>query len=166
MLEIQHFDAAESSLRLLLRDQDPESLTTARIRQSLVSVFERTGRSVKAVESARICLDIFLKHDAPKDNNLSNMYSNMGYVLVTAYRAAESLHFLDTAVNMAKSWPEPDCHQNFTIDRFLRNRGRAKQQLGQFEDAIRDLEEAEYFQAKTYGPRSHYEGEYVLNPQK
>jgi hypothetical protein len=78
--------------------------------------------------------------------------------MLSAYNAAEGLKYLDTAVAMAKAHPEPACYRECNIDRFLRNRGRCRQQ---FDKALRDFTEAEYFQAKIHGPDSHYDGECV-----
>lgn len=129
---------------------NPESLIAVTIHRNLVGMYERMGRSAKACASARISLEIILKHNTFQDNELANVYSNMGYALVSAYRAAEGNPYLDTAVNLAKSCPEPGCY----LDRFLRNRGRAKEQLKQFGDALLDFSEAEYFQEKMHGPQS------------
>jgi hypothetical protein len=122
MLGIQHFLEAESSFISFLSDMDPDCLIAATIHRNLVGVYERMGRSVKACASARISLEILLKHNTFQDNELANIYSNMGYALVSAYKAAEGLSYLDTAVKLAKSCPEPECYQRYTLDRFLRNR--------------------------------------------
>ena len=79
--------------------------------------------------------------------------------MCSAFRAEEALPFLNKAIDIAKSSPEPDWHLIFNVDRFLRNRGRVYQQLGQFNLALVDFEEAEVFQLKRHGEDSHYDGE-------
>jgi tetratricopeptide (TPR) repeat protein len=161
MIEIQHFLEAETSLLSLLGDIGEDSLLAARIHRSLLSLYERTGRSNKACAAAHAEFAILQKHNASEDNSLANAYSNVGYAKLSAHRAAEGIQYLDTAVAMAKSHPEPMCYQEYNIDRFLRNRGRCRQQMYQFEEALLDFREAEYFQAKIHGPNSHYDGECV-----
>ncbi|KAK4156150.1 hypothetical protein C8A00DRAFT_30962 [Chaetomidium leptoderma] len=117
------------------------------------------GRSNKACTAAHTELAILTKHDSPEDNNLANAYSNVGYALLSVYKAAEGIKYLDTAVAMARAHAEPACYREYNIDRFLRNRGRCRQQMKQFDQARRDFLEAEYFQAKIHGPDSHYDGE-------
>lgn len=161
MIEIQHFLEAERSLHLILENIEPDSLGAAKIQRSLLGLYERMGRSVKACEAAKAELAIMLKHDVPKDNELANGYSNVGYALVSAFRSAEGIPYLDEAIALARSVPEPQSYQDYNLDRFLRNRGRGKAQLGAFAGALLDFDEAERIQTKIHGLNSHYHGEYV-----
>jgi hypothetical protein len=52
MIEIQHFLEAEASLLSLLDEVEKDSLLAARIHRSLLGLYERTGRSNKAVAAA------------------------------------------------------------------------------------------------------------------
>jgi len=159
MLEIQHFISAEKSLSSLLPEVDIKSAGYAQINQDLMGIFERTGRSNRAVECAKVGFDILTGLDVPPENDLANAYSDMGYSLCAAFRASGALPYLDKAIEMAKAHPEPECYTKFNIDRFLRNHGRANQQLRRFDKALADFEEANYFQAKLHGENSHYDGE-------
>ena len=159
MLEIQHFVSAEKTLSSLLPEVDTKSADYAHISRELMGIFERTGRRNRAVECAKIEFDILTELGTPPGNDLANAYSNMGYSLCSAFRASEALPYLDKAIVVAKTHPELECYTKFNIYRFLRNHGRANQQLRQFDKALADFEEAEYFQAKLHGEKSHYEGE-------
>ncbi|KAH6615690.1 hypothetical protein B0J18DRAFT_437947 [Chaetomium sp. MPI-SDFR-AT-0129] len=159
MVEIQHFQEAEASLLSVLDDTDEDSLLAAKIHRSLMGLYERTGRSNKACAAAKTEFALLQKHCLDKDAEIANAHSNVGYTMVSAHKASEAIKYLDTAVAMAKAHPEPRCYQDYNIDRFLRNRGRCRQQLGQFDEAERDFLEAEYFQTKLHGPDSHYDGE-------
>ncbi|KAK3291921.1 P-loop containing nucleoside triphosphate hydrolase protein [Chaetomium fimeti] len=159
MVEIQHFRQAEDSLLSLLATTDKNSLPAARIHRSLIGLYERTGRSNKACAAATREFAILRKHLPDRDADMANAHSNIGYTLVSAYKASEAIAHLNTAVAIAKSHPKPVCYQDYNIDRFLRNRGRCKQQLGQLDEALQDFLEAEYYQAKIYGPGDHYDGE-------
>ena len=161
MVETQQFFQAEEALLSIYRDIDEGSLQAATIQRSLLGLYERTGRSVKACTAAEIELKILKKHGISEGNSLANAHSNVGYAMASALRAAEGLKHLGIAVAMAKSRPEPERYREYNIDRFLRNRGRCKMQMKQFDEALRDFDEAEYFQDKLHGPRSHYHGEYV-----
>jgi tetratricopeptide (TPR) repeat protein len=161
MVETQQFLEAETALLSIFGDIDEGSLLAATIQRSLLGLYERTGRSVKACNAAEVELKTLKKHGISNGNNLANAHSNVGYAMASALRAAEGLEHLDIAVAMAKSRPEPERYQEYNIDRFLRNRGRCKMQMKQFDEALRDFDEAEYFQDKLYGPNSHYHGEYV-----
>lgn len=159
MVETQQFLQAESALLSILGDIDNGSLLAASIQRSLLGLYERTGRSAKACNAAEIEFKILEEQGVCEGNNSANANSNVGYALVSARRATEGLKYLDVAVAMAKSHPEPKCYQEYNIDRFLRNRGRCRMQMKQFDEALRDFEEAEYFQNKMHGPQSHYHGE-------
>lgn len=159
MVEIQQFLEAEALLLSLLGDTDEDSLLAARIHRSLMGLYERTGRSNKACAAAKTEFAILQKNSLEKDTEIANAHSNVGYTMVSAHKASEAIKYLDTAVAMTKAHPEPGCYQDYNIDRFLRNRGRCRQQLGQFEEAERDFLEAEYFQAKLHGLGNHYDGE-------
>lgn len=161
MVETQQFLQAESALLSILDDIDKGSLLAATIQRSLLGLYERTGRIVKACTAAETELEILKAHGVSEENNLANATNNVGYAMVSAQRAAEALKYLDVAVDMAKSHPEPDCYRKYNIDRFLRNRGRCKMQLSRFDEALRDFDEADYFQDKAHGLDSHYHGEYV-----
>ncbi|KAK1755394.1 P-loop containing nucleoside triphosphate hydrolase protein, partial [Echria macrotheca] len=153
------FLQAESALLSILGDIDNGSLLAASIQRSLLGLYERTGRSIKACEAAEMEFKILEKQGVFEGNNSANANSNVGYALVSARRAAEGLKYLDVAVAIAKSHPEPERYQEYNIDRFLRNRGRCRMQMKQFDEASRDFDEAEYFQNKMHGPNSHYHGE-------
>ncbi len=156
MIEIQHFREAEASLLSLLGDVDDDSLLAARIHRTLLGLYERTGRSNRACAAAKAEFDILQRHNPAEDNNLANAYSNVGYAMLSAYKAAEGIKYLDKAIAIAKAVPEPARYQEYNIDRFLRNKGRCM-----FHDALLDFDEVEYFKAKVHGRNSHYDGEYV-----
>ncbi|KAK3295120.1 P-loop containing nucleoside triphosphate hydrolase protein [Chaetomium fimeti] len=159
MVETEQFLQAETALLSILGDLDKGSLLAATIQRGLLGLYERTGRSVKACAAAEIEFEILEKHGVSEGNDAANAKSNVGYARTSALRAAEGLKYLDAAVAIARSYPEPECYEDFNIDRFLRNRGRCKMQLKQFDEALRDFDEAEYFQDKVHGPDSHYHGE-------
>ncbi|KAK0642962.1 P-loop containing nucleoside triphosphate hydrolase protein [Cercophora newfieldiana] len=159
MVEIQQFLQAESSLLSILGGIEAGSLLAASIQRSLLGLYERTGRSVKACSAAETEFKILETHGVYKGNDLANAHSNVGYAMASAFRGAEGLKYLDVAVAMAKAHPEPECYQDYNIDRFLRNRGRCRMQMNQFDEALRDFDEAEYYQNKFHGPNSHYHGE-------
>ncbi|KAL7918377.1 P-loop containing nucleoside triphosphate hydrolase protein [Trichoderma austrokoningii] len=159
MIEIQHFLDAERSLLSLLENAENSPTFAAKLHRSLLGLYERTGRSIRAKNSAGLEFDIIGRYSQSVNNVVANTWSNMGYTRVSAFEASDGITYLDKAISMAKDVPEPGCYQQFTIDRFLRNRGRASEQLGRFEDALRDFDEAEYYQEKIHGPSSHYGGE-------
>lgn len=159
MIEIQHFSDAERSLLSLLENVEDDSEFAAKIHRSLLGIYERTGRSIRAKCSATVEFEIVERYFQNADNDVANTWSNMGYTRVSAFEASDGLSYLDRAISTAKDIPEPVRYQQYNIDRFLRNRGRANQQLLRFEDALHDFEEADYYQEKIHGPRSHYDGE-------
>ena len=124
-----------------------------------MGIYERTGRSYRAVECAKVEFDILVEHIGLDQNDLANAYSDMGYSLRSAFKPLDALFYLDKAVDIAKSHPHPKRYTNFNIDRFLRNRGRTKQQLMGFKEALEDFAGAEYYQSKIHGENSHYDGE-------
>lgn len=85
MLELQQFIGAESLIKSLLLDIDTDSLERARMNRILMGLFERTGRSVRALECAKIEFDIFVSLDGPEENDLANAYSDIGYSLCSAF---------------------------------------------------------------------------------
>ncbi|KAK4076770.1 uncharacterized protein Triagg1_4373 [Trichoderma aggressivum f. europaeum] len=159
MIEIQHFLDAERSLLSLLETAENGSALAAKVHRSLLGLYERTGRSILAKRSASLEFDIVVKYSSSTSNDVANAWSNMGYTRVSVFEASDAITYLDEAVLMAKTVPELSCYQQFNIDRFLRNRGRANAQLGRFEDALRDFDDAEGYQKKIHGPNSHYDGE-------
>ncbi|PTB42496.1 hypothetical protein M441DRAFT_456657 [Trichoderma asperellum CBS 433.97] len=144
MIEIQHFLDAERSLLSLLENAEDDSVFATKVHRSLLGLYERTGRSIRAKSSASLKFEIVGRYSQDAGNDVANTWSNMGYT---------------RAISMAKDVPEPKRWRQFNIDRFLRNRGRANEQLRRFEDALRDFDEAEYYQEKIHGPGSHYDGE-------
>lgn len=159
MIEIQHFLDAERSLLSLLENEENSSLFAAKLHRSLLGLYERTGRSIRAKTSASLEFEIIGKGSQDAGNDVANAWSNMGYTRVSAFEASDGVPYLDKAISMAKDVPEPRRCQQFNIDRFLRNRGRANAQLRRFEDALSDYQEAEDYQEKIHGPNSHYDGE-------
>ena len=159
MLETQQFVAAEKMLSSLLSEYDTKSIEYAHINRDLMGIFERTGRSNRVVECAEIELDILKERGLSQENDLANAYNDMGYSLCSAFRALEALPYLDTAIAIAKEHPEPECYTRFNLDRFLRNHGRANQQIKQYDKALADFEEAEGYQVKLHDANSHYDGE-------
>lgn len=159
MVKMQQCLQAESALLSILCDVDEGSLLAATIQRSLLGLYEWTGRSIKACAAAEIEFKILKKHGVSEGNNWANANSNVGYAMVSARKAAEGLKYLDAAAKMAKSHPEPECYREYNVDRFLRNRGRCKMQMNQFDEALGDFDEADYFQDKAHGPNSHYHGE-------
>ncbi|KAI0813767.1 hypothetical protein GGR55DRAFT_702758 [Xylaria sp. FL0064] len=141
MLESQQFIGAEALIKSQLLDIDATSLECAHLNRILMGLYERIGRSVRALECAKFEFDIFVAHHSPEENDLANAHSDMG------------------AVDIALSHQEPECYRNFNIDRFFRNRGRAKAQLRDFDGSLNDFTKAEYYQAKIHEEGSHYDGE-------
>ncbi|KAL6823270.1 TPR-like protein [Trichoderma camerunense] len=158
-IEIQQFLEAERSLLSLLETAENGSVLSAKVHRSLLGLYERTGRSILAKSSASSEFAIVSKNSKSASNDVANAWSNMGYARVSAFEASDGIPYLDKAISVARSLPEPSCYQEDNIDRFLRNRGRANQQMRRFEDALRDFDEAEYYQKKIHGPKSHYDGE-------
>lgn len=146
-------------LSSLLSEYDTKSVEYAHINRDLMGIFERTGRSNRAVECAKIELDILKEHSLSQKNDLANAYSDLGYSLCSAFRGLEALAYLDTAIAISKEYPEPERYTKFNIDRFLRNHGRANQLIKQYDKALADSEEAEGYQVKIHGTNSHYDGE-------
>lgn len=126
-----------------------------------MGIYERTGRSNKAVTEARTELEIFEKQEEADGNGLANVYSDVGYTLCSAFKANEALSYMDKAIEIANSFPDHDRHKKFNMDRFFRNHARIQQQLGNFPEALSDLAEAEKHQLKMHGAGSHYDGESV-----
>ncbi|KAH6623777.1 P-loop containing nucleoside triphosphate hydrolase protein [Chaetomium tenue] len=164
LVEIQHFLAAEAALVSLLGDMTHHvgkgsSPLGARIQRNLMGLYERTGRSKKARAAAEIEYDMRRYDCANQGPDNANRHNDVGYTLVSEYKASEAITFLDRAVAIATVYSEPKCYQDYNIDQFLRNRGRCKAQLGQLDEALADFSKAEFFQAKLYGPGSPYDGE-------
>ncbi|KAL6692957.1 P-loop containing nucleoside triphosphate hydrolase protein [Trichoderma pleuroticola] len=159
MIEIQQFLEAERSLSSLLETAENDSVLAAKVHRSLLGLYERTGRSILAKNSATLEFAIVGRYSQSVSNDVANAWSNMGYTAVSAFKASDGVPYLDRAISIAKNVPEPSCYQQYNIDRFLRNRGRANAQMGRFEDALHDFDEAEYYQKKIHGPSSHYDGE-------
>lgn len=86
-------------------------------------------------------------------------FTSQSPIAATIHGNLVGLTYLDTAVDMARPCPEPECYQRYHLDRALRTRGHAKQQLEQFENSLPDFMEAEYFQEKIHGLNSHYDEE-------
>lgn len=143
----------------LIPEIEEGSIEYADNTQDLMGIYERTGRSNKAVTCAKTELEIFSKQENPDENGLANVYSDVGYTLCSAFQAKEALFYLDKAINIAKGFPDPVRHKKFNLDRFLRNHARIQQQLGNFSEALSDLDEAETYQLKMHGKGSHYDGE-------
>jgi len=77
MIEIRHFVGAEKQLLSLLPDSDEGSLELAEISRDLMGIYERTGRSERAVASAQVEFGIFESHGLGQDNGTANAYSDM-----------------------------------------------------------------------------------------
>lgn len=116
MVETQQFLQAETALLSILGDNYEGSLLAAIIQRSLLGLYERTGRSIKACTAAEVELKALEEHGISGGNNLANAHSNVGYSMTSALRAAEGLKHLDTAVAMAKSRPEPERYREYNID--------------------------------------------------
>ncbi|UKZ62150.1 uncharacterized protein TrAtP1_003410 [Trichoderma atroviride] len=159
MIEIQQFLDAERSLFSLLENADNNPIFAAKLHRSLLGLYERTGRSILAKKSASLEFEIIERDSQTVSNDIANAWSNMGYTRVSAFEALDGIIYLDKAILMAKDVPEPRRYQQFSIDRFLRNRGRANAQLQRLEVALSDFYQAEYYQEKIHGPSSHYDGE-------
>ncbi|KAL9471012.1 hypothetical protein ACSS6W_008953 [Trichoderma asperelloides] len=143
----------------VLENAENDVVFAAKFHRSLLGLYERTGRSIRAKSSASLEFEIVGRYSQDAGNDVANTWSNMGYTRVSAFEASDGAPYLDKAISMAKDVPEPKRCQQFNIDRFLRNRGRANEQMRRFEDALRDFDEAEYYQEKIHGPSSHYDGE-------
>ena len=123
-----------------------------------VSLYERTGRSGKAVLNAREALTI-RKSKTKDKNDLANAFSDVGYTSIAAYEAEEGLKYLEKALALAEAVQEPERYKMFNIDRFLRNHGRENMLLGHYSEAKSDFDKAEYYQSKIHGKNSFYDGE-------
>ncbi|KAI1273566.1 hypothetical protein F5Y07DRAFT_402296 [Xylaria sp. FL0933] len=147
MLETQQFTGAEALIKSQLLDIDATSLECAHLNRILMGLYERTGRSVRALECAKVEFDIFVAHH------------------VTWVDPQKALMYLDRAVDTALSHKEPECYRDFNIDRFLRNRGRAKAQLGDFDGSLNDFTKAEidHERAKIAAAQGRLEEAMVLN---
>ncbi|KAK0753794.1 hypothetical protein B0T18DRAFT_434388 [Schizothecium vesticola] len=86
MVETQQFLQAESALLSVLGDINNGSLLAASIQRSLLGLYERTGKSVKACRAAEIEFKILEKQRVCEGNNPANANSNVGYALVSARR--------------------------------------------------------------------------------
>ena len=159
LLEIQSFLSCEHTLLLALDNiEDKTSLAYAYICTNFVSLYERTGRSVKAIPNARKSLTI--RESKTKDkNDLANAFSDVGYALIAAYQAEEGLKYMEKALVIAEAAQEPERYEVFSIDRFFRNHGRGNMLLGRYSEANADFDKAEYYQPKIHGENSHYDGE-------
>ena len=125
---------------------------------NFVSLYERIGRSVKAILNARGALTI--RESKTKDeNDLANGFSDVGYSLIAAYQAEEGLKYLEKALAIAEAVREPERYKVFSMDRFLRYHGRGNMLLGRYSEARADFDKAEYYQSKIHGKNSHYDGE-------
>ncbi|GAP83938.2 hypothetical protein SAMD00023353_0602960 [Rosellinia necatrix] len=158
---MQQFISAEALIKSQLLDIDTTSLEYAHINRILMGLFEQTSRNLRALECAKAEFDIFVVHSSLDVNCLANAYSDMGYSFCSASKPQEAPGYLDTAVDIGLSYSEPECYRSLDIDRFLRNRGRARAQLGDFEGALDDFTKAECYQAKKkiHGDYSRYDGE-------
>ena len=124
LLEIQSFVGCERTL-LLAEDNvmDKTCLAYACLCTNFVSLYERTGRSVRAIPKAKKALEI-RENTTTDKNDLANGFSDVGYSSVAAYEAEQGLQYLEKALAIAEAAPEPDRYKVYNIDRFLRNHGR------------------------------------------
>ena len=151
--------ACEHALLLLLDDiRDKTTLAYAYLCTNFVSLFERTGRSVRAIPKAKEALKI-QKAKYRNKNDLANAFSDVGYVSIAAYQAEEGLEHLEMALMIAEESPEPDRYEVYNVDRFLRNHGRGNVLLQRYEEASADFAKAQYYRSRIHGPNSHYDGE-------
>ncbi|KAL8647404.1 MAG: hypothetical protein Q9210_005582 [Variospora velana] len=159
LLEIQSFIDCERTL-LLTEDniEDKTSLAYAYLCTNFVSLYKRTGRSVRAIPKAKKALEI-RESSATDKNNLANGFSDVGYSSVAAYEAEQGLQYLEKALAFTKAAPEPDRYKVYNIDRFLRNHGRGNMLLGHYDEAKADFNKAEYYQPIIHGKNSHYDRE-------
>lgn len=108
MVEIQHFLEAEAALVPFLDDTGGErSLSAANIHRSLMALYERTGRTKKACAAAKVELGIILKRycrpQGPGITIIPIAHNNVGYTLVSAYKASEAITHLNDAVATARA---------------------------------------------------------------
>ena len=137
-----------------------DSLMYAHLCYSGGSLNHRRGRYPQALQYFRQANEIRKARAAPGSNDLANSYSGMVIGLVGNYRAKEALEYADKAFEIFQDKSEAELvQQGFNVDRYLRNRARAKFQLGLLEDSKADVEEAERWQDKLHAPMSHYHGE-------
>ncbi|KAL9039792.1 MAG: hypothetical protein Q9214_004731 [Letrouitia sp. 1 TL-2023] len=166
LLEIQSFRSCEQTLKLVEKNtEDKTSLIYAYVCTNFVSLYERTGRSVRAIPNAEKALWIRQNENTDK-NDLANGYSDVGYSSVAAYQAKEGLKNLEEALGIAAETPKPERHTIYNVDRFLRNHGRGNMLLGRFDEASKDFDRAVYFQPLIHGPNSHYDGEVMYERAK
>ncbi|KAI1130670.1 P-loop containing nucleoside triphosphate hydrolase protein [Nemania abortiva] len=159
MIELQQFVSAEALVKCQLLKIEAESLENAHMNRILMGLFERTGRSVRALDCAEVEFKFFDEYHGSEGNDLANACSDMGYSCCSAFQPKEALKYLNRAVDIALSHAKPDCYRVFNIDRFLRNRGRAKAQLRDLKGSLDDFTKAEHYQAEIHGENSHYDGE-------
>ena len=159
LTEIQLFMVAERAFKSLMYSiEDKTSLLYGECCGRQIGLYERTGRTPRGIALAKKDLEIKEAKHIDK-NDLANSLSDVGYLLIASYYPEESILYLNRALNIAEQEAEPDLYRKFNIDRFLRNRGRAYMQLGDYGAALKDFSRAEYFQEKIYGKQNHFDGE-------
>ncbi|KAL9612957.1 MAG: hypothetical protein Q9167_002486 [Letrouitia subvulpina] len=110
LLEIQSFRSCEQTLKLVKKNtEDKTSLAYAYVCTNFVSLYERTGRSIRAIPNARKALSI-RQNESTDKNDLANGYSDVGYSSVAAYQAKEGLKNIEEALGIAEETPEPERH--------------------------------------------------------
>jgi tetratricopeptide (TPR) repeat protein len=150
LLEIQSFPDCEKTVRKAEANcADKESIAYAYLCCNFVSLYERTGRSPKAIDFAHRSPTI---HEpisiGINKNDLANAYSDVGYASISHYDAQHGIEYCGKAVAIANAGAdtEPEFYRTYNIDRFLRNRGRGKMMLGSLDEAVKDFDDAQRYQ--------------------
>lgn len=144
--------AAESS-------SNKSSLTYASLCYSAGSLDHRRGRYSDALSHYQQALEIREKLSARDSNQLATSYSAVGMALTGLYRGGDAVGYFEKAFNVFDNMPDEVKAKQFNVDRYLRNRSRAKMDTCSWDDAKADLLQAEAWQIKIYGQMSHYHGE-------
>lgn len=158
-MEIQSFQSGIQTL-IRARDncEDRESWLYGYICHCIVPMYELMGYSPNAVEYAKQSLAIWEKKSTDS-RELAMAHSHMCYALGSAWNGEEALAHARRAISYAEKLPEPERYTQFNLDRFLRNSGRARMALGQYDEALQDFDQAERLHKILYGPLNHYDGE-------
>ena len=138
---------------------DKSTLFFASLCYSAGSLDHRRGRYLNAISHYQQALTIRESLSPPESNELATCYSAVGMALTGLYRGADALEYFEKAFQIFHDKPEQEKLKTYNVDRYLRNRSRAKIALGLYEEAKSDLTEAETWQTKIYGENCHYHGE-------
>lgn len=145
--------------RVAAKWKDKESLEYAYICESIATVYHRRGYYQSALDKFETALRIREESKETSLKVLADSHSAVGLALYGMFRSEESIKAVKRAYQIA-SEAHPADRRLFNMDRYLRNLSRPKVFLGHYEDAKKDLDEAEAFQNLVYGQNSRFHGEY------